>query len=176
MRSTARRRPEVGDLPPDSCILSPTSYILHSISFSRMPKRKKFTQKEQDEVLKLLSAGCSRTTAARCVRRSPTTLRNEILENPEFAEQVVKAEEGTELYYLARIRSAAQKEQYWRAAAWVLERRLPERYGSKKPETLTVEQVQKFMTTCMQIIAEELPDEELRTKILDRLAEELGEG
>ena len=133
------------------------------------------TPKERNEVLAILSAGCSRAAAARCVRCTPHILRREIIENVKFAEQVAKAEEGIELFYLSRIRSAASKEQYWRAAAWVLERRLPDRYGTKKPENLTVEKVQTFMTSCLQIIADELPDDELRTKILNRLTEELTE-
>jgi hypothetical protein len=138
-----------------------------------MTKRKRLTPKERDEVLAILSAGCSRAAAARCVRCTPYILHREMAENPEFAEQVAKAEEGIELFYLSRIRSASLKEQYWRAAAWVLERRLPDRYGTKKPENLTADEVKKFMTSCLQIIADELPDEELRTKILHRLTEEL---
>jgi hypothetical protein len=94
-------------------------------------------------------------------------------EQSQFAEDVAKAEEGIEIFSLSKIRSAAQKEQHWRAAAWLLERRFPTRYGIKKPELLTVEKVQKFMTSCLQIIAEELPDEEQRTKILDRLSTEM---
>ena len=62
-----------------------------------------------------------------------------MLENSPFAEQVTKAEEGIELFYLPRIRTASLKEQYWRAAAWALERRLPNRYGVKKSESLTAE-------------------------------------
>ena len=95
--------------------------------------------------------------------------------DPEFAEQVAKAEENSEVFYLSCIRRAALKEQYWRAAAWVLERRLPNRYATKQPETLTTEHVQKFMAACMRIIAEELPDQEQREKIIQRLAEELKE-
>ena len=140
-----------------------------------MRKRKRLTPKEQGEVLAILSAGCSRAAAARCVRCSPYMLRREILENSPFAEQIAKAEEGVELFYLSRIRSASLKEQYWRAAAWALERRLPERYGVKKSENLTAEHVQNFMTSCLQIIADELPSNELRTKILNRLTEELEE-
>jgi hypothetical protein len=135
----------------------------------------KLSPKVRNEVLALLSAGFSKTTVARYIRRSPKTLREEMLNDSEFAEQVAKAEEGSEVFYLSCIRRAAQKEQYWRAAAWVLERRVPDRYGAKKPGTLTAEHVQQFMATCMQIIAEELPDEELRTKIIHRLAAELEE-
>jgi hypothetical protein len=135
--------------------------------------KRKLTTQKRNEVLAILSVGCSRAAAARCVRCSPYTLRREISEHPQFAEQVGKAEEGIEIFFLSRIRSAAQKEQHWRAAAWMLERRFPQRYGIKKPESLTAEKVQKFMTSCMQIIAEELPDKEQRTKILDRLSEEM---
>ena len=138
-----------------------------------MRKRQRLTPKEQSEILAILSVGCSRSAAARCVRCSPYMLRREMLENSPFAEQVAKAEEGVELFYLSRIRSASLKEQYWRAAAWALERRLPERYGAKKAESLTAEHVQNFMTSCMQIIADELPDNEQRTKILNRLTEEV---
>ena len=138
-----------------------------------MAQRKRLTPKERNEVLAILSAGCSRAAAARCVRCTPYILQQEMLRNSTFAEQVAKAEEGIELFWLSRIRNAAQKEQHWRAAAWILERRLPDRYGTKKMENLTVENVQKFMASCLQIIADEVPEGELRTKILDRLTEEL---
>ena len=146
--------------------------MLHEFQHN-MPQRKRLTSRERDEVLAILSAGCSRAAAARCVRCSPYVLRREIAEDSLFAEQVAKAEEGIELFYLSRIRNASLKEQHWRAAAWVLERRLPDRYGAKKQKTLNAEEVQKFMTSCLQIIAEELPNDEQRTKILDRLMEEL---
>jgi hypothetical protein len=137
-----------------------------------MRKRKRLTLKEQSEALAILSAGCSRAAAARCIRCSPYILKREIMENINFAEQVAKAEEGVELFYISRIRSASLKEQYWRAAAWALERRLPDRYGQKKPGSLTAEQVQKFLASYLQIIADEVPDNELRTKILNRLNDE----
>ena len=134
--------------------------------------KRPFTPQERDEILTLLSAGYSQTTAAKYIHRTRTTLQREIREDPQFAQQVAKAEEGSEVFYLSCIRRAALKEQYWRAAAWVLERRLPDRYGTKKPESLTAEKVQKFLEKCIQIIAEELPDDEQRTIILNRLAEE----
>ena len=140
-----------------------------------MSKRKRLTPKQKNEALAVLSVGCSRAAAARCVRCSPLLLRREMMEHPQFAEQVAKAEEGIEVFCLSNLRKAAQKEQYWRAAAWMLERRLPDRYGTKKAQTLTAEHVQKFMAACMQVIAEELPDKECREKIINRLAGELEE-
>ena len=135
----------------------------------------KLSPQERTEYLALLSAGYARTTAAKFIHRTSGTIQNSMADDPEFAGQVAKAEENSEVFYLSCIRRAALKEQYWRAAAWVLERRLPDRYVAKKPETLTAEHVQKFMATCMRIIAEELPDQERREKIIQRLAEELKE-
>ena len=39
------------------------------------------------------------------------------------------------------IRDAAKKEQYWRAAAWMLERGYPQRYARRGPDVITVEQI-----------------------------------
>ena len=136
-------------------------------------KKRKLTSKQKKEVLAFLSVGCSRAAAARCIRISPYMLNREMSEQPQFAEDIAKAEEGIEIFFLSRIRNAAQKEQHWRAAAWVLERRFPQRYGNKKPENLTAERVQKFMTSCLQIIDEELQNKELQTRILLRLSEEM---
>ena len=136
-------------------------------------KKRKLTSKQKKAVLAILSVGCSRAAAARCVRCSPYILNREMSEHPQFAMDITKAEEGIEIFFLSRLRNAAQKEQHWRAAAWFLERRFPQRYGGKKQENLTAERVQRFMTSCLQIIAEELPDKEHREKILDRLSVEM---
>ncbi|MDR0327656.1 MAG: hypothetical protein LBI05_05095 [Planctomycetaceae bacterium] len=137
--------------------------------------QKQLTQKERDEVLAVLSVGCSRAAAARCILRDPTFLYCEIAKDPEFAAQVVKAESGMEVSCLSRIRQAASEKQYWKANAWLLERRMPDRYAAKKPGTFTAEHIQQFMTTCMQIIVETVPNEKQREEILNRLAEELQE-
>jgi hypothetical protein len=140
-----------------------------------MPQKRKLTAQERSGVLAVLSVGCSRCTAARYIQCSPYILHREIAEHPKFAAQVAKAEEEAEVFYLTRIRSAAKKDQYWRAAAWVLERRCPKRYAAQKPEALTAEHVQQFLAHCIQIIAEELPNEEQRQRLIDRLTEELQE-
>jgi hypothetical protein len=135
--------------------------------------KRKLTPKDKNEILAILSVGCTRAAAARSVRCSPYILRREMADHPQFAEDIAKAEGGSELFYLSRIRNATQKEQHWRAAAWLLERRFPKHYGVKKPENMTSEQVQNFMTSCMQIIADSLTNKKRRNKMLDRLAKEM---
>ena len=133
--------------------------------------KRKLTARDKSEILAILSVGCSRAAAARSVCCSPYILRREMAEHPQFAEDVAKAEGGSELFYLSRIRSATQKE--WRAAAWILERRFHKQYGIKKSESMTAEQVQNFMTSCMQIIVASLTHKKRRSKMLEQLSEKL---
>ena len=48
---------------------------------------------------------------------------------------------NAEVGLLRYIRNAAKKEQYWRAAAWMLERGYPQRYARRGPDVITVEQI-----------------------------------
>ena len=138
-----------------------------------MKKQKKLTQREREEVLAILTLGCSRAAAARSVMRSPHFLRFMIASDPEFAEQVAKAESGMEIFCLSHIRQAIAKNQNCRTALWLLERRLPNQYAAKKPETLTPEHIQKFIEACMKVIIECVPNKKLQTTIINRLTEEL---
>jgi len=140
-----------------------------------MKKQKKLTQREREEVLAILTLGCSRAAAARSVMRSPQFLRCMIASDPEFAEQVAKAESGMEVFCMSHIRQAIAKNQNCRTALWLLERRLPNQYAAKKPETLTPEHVQKFIETCLKVVIECVPSKKLQTTIINRLAEELKE-
>lgn len=140
-----------------------------------MKKQKKLTPREKEEVLAILMLGCSRAAAARSVMQSPQFLRYMIVNDPEFAGQVAKAESGLEIFCMSHIRQAIAKNQNCRTALWLLERRLPKRYAAKKPETLTPEHVQKFIETCMKVVVESVPNKKLQTIIINRLTEELKE-
>jgi hypothetical protein len=72
--------------------------------------KRRLTPKDKNEILAILSVGCTRAAAARSVRCSPYILRREMANHPQFAEDIAKAEGGSELFYLSRIRHATQKE------------------------------------------------------------------
>jgi hypothetical protein len=111
------------------------------------------------EILAILTVGCSRRTAARYVGCAADTIVNTAQRDPAFAEQLARAEHNAEIGYIKNIQKAAKKEQYWRAAAWALERRNPEDFALRSPEVITVE----------QIIVEEVPVARYRKNILRRL-------
>lgn len=64
-------------------------------------------------------------------------------DDPEFAEGIKRAEAESISALVERIRSASEDPQRWTAAAWLLERRFPQRWGKRErldqKTTLTVE-------------------------------------
>jgi hypothetical protein len=125
-------------------------------------------QIKKREILAILSVGSSRRTAARYVGCSPTTIQNTADRDPEFAEQLHHADHIAEIEYLKSIKKAAKKEQYWRAAAWALERGFPEKYARRGPDVITVEQIGLLLTKFSEIIVRELPERQ-RSDILKKM-------
>jgi len=89
------------------------------------------------EIVAILTVGCGRTVAARYVGCCAATIRRAMLKDPEFGERVGRAETSMEIAHLKNINTAAADVRYWRAAAWALERRFPQRYGQRKSGTIT---------------------------------------
>jgi hypothetical protein len=92
-------------------------------------------------IVTMLAAGCSRRMAARHVQCDPSTITRTAVRDSDFAAQLAEAQAGADLKALRLIDRATDQEKYWRAAAWLLERRNPEEYGRRPPDTFTAEQV-----------------------------------
>lgn len=123
---------------------------------------------KQGQICAILAVGCSRRTAAHYVGCAANTIRNTALRDPKFNEQLKKAECKLEFVQMKHIHEAAKSKQYWRAAAWALERRYPDRYGQRHPATITVDQVSQFLAQFAQIVMDELPAK-YRQQVLSRL-------
>ena len=121
-----------------------------------MKRKVGLDEKKRGQILAVLTLGLSRESAAKYVKCSPTTIRNEIRRDAGFAEEVRAAEEASEAFYLQRIREAANKVQYWRAAAWALERRCPNRYAPRGAKTLSEEQVKRLISDLVEIVMPEI--------------------
>jgi transposase len=92
----------------------------------------------------LIRAGATGEVAAQAVGVDPSTFdlwlqkgRNGVQPYRDFSERVARARAESEAGLVARIASVAGKGS-WQAAAWLLERRFPERWGkpgeTPKPE------------------------------------------
>jgi hypothetical protein len=121
------------------------------------------------EILAILAVGASRRAAARYVGCAPSTIRNTAKRDRAFGRQLERAQQQAELNYLKNIRDAAKKPQYWRAAAWVLERRNPEDFAPRKPGVVAMKQVHRFLEHFAQVVVEEVPAARQRQRILARI-------
>ncbi|MBI3838663.1 MAG: hypothetical protein HY288_12115 [Planctomycetia bacterium] len=121
------------------------------------------------EICAILAVGCSRAVAARYVGCHPGTIRNTALREEEFALQLEQAESKHEILHLSHINSAAKEGRYWRAAAWALERKYPDRYAQRNPNIITVEQISQVLAQFADVIFEEVTEVEYRHRILTRL-------
>ncbi len=132
-------------------------------------KKRKLTAAEKKSIVAIITIGCSRETAARYIGCTPYIIRRAIAENAKFAAEIQKAEEDSELFFLNKIRQAANKEQYWRAAAWALERRCPNRYAARSSNSLTVLQVQELLDKLADLVVREIPGKVEQKKLLKRI-------
>ena len=98
-------------------------------------------REQAGQIVAILSVGCSQNMAAQYVGCSPATIQRTAERDPKFAKQLREAKGNAELGLVKNIRNAAKKEQYWRAAAWALERGFPEKYARRGPDVITVEQI-----------------------------------
>jgi hypothetical protein len=133
-------------------------------------KRPVLDETKKHELLALLAAGCSRRVAAAYVGCSPSTIQTAARRDSKFAEALAHAENQSEVVYLQNIRRAASQDRYWRAAAWVLERRNPQDFAPRPPNTMRIEEVTELMRQFAVIVFEEVPVAEHRKRVLKRVA------
>ena len=126
---------------------------------------------KQSEIVAILSVGCSQRIAARYVGCAPATIGRTAARDANFAARLRKAVCNAEVGLLQHIRKAAKKEQYWRAAAWALERVYPQRYARRGPDVITVDQIANVLAEFAKILSDEVPVDRYRKQLLKRLSD-----
>ena len=124
---------------------------------------------KQREICAIISVGCSRQTAASYVGCASDTIRKTAQRDAGFNDQLQQAESKYEILHLKNINEAAKSKQYWRAAAWALERKFPDRYGHRHPTSITAEQVSNLVAQLAEIVAEAVPAAKHRKAVLRRI-------
>jgi hypothetical protein len=125
---------------------------------------------KKSEILAILSVGCSRRVAAAYVGCARRTIHNTATRDKDFAGKLRRADHHAEINCLRNIQQAAKKEQYWRAAAWVLEHRNPTDFGPRHPGAVTADQIALVLSDLADTIVSEVPVAEQRERILERIA------
>jgi IS30 family transposase len=126
---------------------------------------------KQREITAIVSMGCSRRTAARYVGCAPSTIQNTAERDEKFAERLDRAQSQAVVTHMKNINSAAKKAQYWRAAAWALERLNPEEYAHPHADMLSAEQIFKLLAYLSKGVVVDVPISYYLKKIMKRLRE-----
>jgi hypothetical protein len=128
-------------------------------------------------IIALLANGHSRRSAARFVGCSPTTITRTALRDREFADRIARAEQRAEINLLGLVQGAAKTERYWRAAAWLLERRNPADFAARPPRVFNGPQVIELLVQFLEVISEDVPEESYERAMakIERLTAELNE-
>lgn len=123
---------------------------------------------QKKRILTLLTAGCSRRAAARCVGCVPSTIANTALRDSEFALELTNAEANLETDLLEAVRNAAKVDRHWRAASWLLERKFPVDYTPHPPKLYNVDQISNLVEAVVATISDDLTPEQ-RQRIIKKL-------
>jgi len=133
---------------------------------------------KRGQIVTILGVGCSQNVAAHYVGCAVSTIQRTAQRDPQFAEQLNKAKCNAELALVKNIRKAAQKEQYWRAAAWALERGFPEKYARRGPDVITATDLARALAQFADMIVQQVPVDKYRKNIvkgIEALARSFGQ-
>ena len=133
------------------------------------PRRPALDDEKKKIVVRILRKGHSRRRAAEFVGCSPSTIRRAALRDPAFSESIAKAESESELLCLNSIKEAGMEKRYWRAAAWLLERRYPEDYAARQPATVPMSQIPDLVQEVADLLMDESLDLEIQKRIRRRV-------
>jgi hypothetical protein len=110
------------------------------------------TDEKQEELLNHIGQGATVEQAAHSVGVSLRTVQREAKENRDFGDDLQHALglAPTDLYPLMLTAARA----HWRAAAWLLERTDPERFGKRPPNSCRPEQMMDLASTLIEAALE----------------------
>ena len=123
-------------------------------------------EQKRGQILAILGVGCSQAVAARYVGCAVSTIQRLAQRDPSFAAELSRVRCNAELGLVKNIRSAATKEQYWRAAAWALERGFPDKYVRRDPALITPEQLAEVLREFAKRVMQMLPADKYRQQIV----------
>ncbi len=99
------------------------------LSRSHTGRPSKYTPERHVTICHYIAQGNTRDIAARKGGIAPDTLYDWMQRFPQFSEDVKEADNEYEIYAIEQIRLAMPE--HWQAAAWMLERRKPDKYGRR---------------------------------------------
>lgn len=122
----------------------------------------------REKILTLISLGFSRRSAAHYVCCAPSTISRLANRDADFAHRLATAEKNLEFEALRSLRAAARNPRYWRAAAWLLERKNHDDFAFSPPGCISIKDVDAFYQHLSDMLCSELPAR-MRKSIIKKL-------
>jgi hypothetical protein len=113
---------------------------------------REFTPALQSELLNHVADGATVEMAARIAAISLRTVQREAKDNDDFHHDLELALQAAPVDPEQLMRQAART--HWRAAAWMLERAEPDRYGKRPPNSCSVEKLRGIMAHLIELALE----------------------
>ena len=138
-----------------------------------MPRPKFLTPERCRDLLAYVTAGLRLDHAARYVGCSVRTVRREADGNDQFRRDLAAAELSVRSDPEKLMSRAAGS--YWRAAAWMLERRDPHRFGRRRPEACGPQELEEICTTLIETALAAASDDQSRRTLYLKMTASLRE-
>jgi hypothetical protein len=135
------------------------------------PATSELTAEQKGQIYGILSVGCDRETAANFIGCTLADIVRAMRSDADFNASVRRTEASAELQHMRTVQNAAKDEKNWRAAVWWLERRSPERFGSRSAGIVTSRHLKAFLTLVGDCLNSEIRDAADRERVIVRLKE-----
>lgn len=115
---------------------------------------------KKEVILRLASEGFSRRSIARIVGCAPSTITRTARRDGEFGIALALAEETLQRNALQTLNRVVLEGKYWRAAAWVAERLMPERFARRAPQSMAAEEADNLLREIGSALLQTAPAED----------------
>lgn len=129
------------------------------------------TTEQKNAICHMVLMGCERESAAQAMRCSTAQLRQQVADDPEFSEELLRSEGMAEWHRMKAVHKAAEDEKHWRAATWWLEQKSKRRRSQANAQQVTTKELQQYLAELIDVIFSCVKCEEDRDRVLQRLTE-----
>lgn len=133
----------------------------------RVGRPRVLDETKRREICALVTAGVSLKLAADYVGCSYVTVYRERQRDQDFREQLGRARAVRQLGPLQAMRQASQT--HWRAAAWMLERTEPDRFGRRTRNAFGAKELRALKRDLLDIFDEAIDHPQLREEVTQRM-------
>ena len=126
------------------------------------------TPTQREQLLDFLRTGGDLATVCKYVGATFIQLQRDMKRDPDFAQEVARAEAVVELNQMNNVLKAAKDEKNWRTSVWWIERRTRQRIGDSD-QTVTEAHIVELIDAVARLVLDELPEPAVQRRFIERL-------